>query len=116
MQILGPSQVCRIRNSRRGPRNLHSNKSLGDSDAARVWESLFPAVVLMPHPAGCSPSFQHLFLKLKFKVEHNIPDIVQLTQHNGNIITAFVLHTNYIRNPKFILWLSFPLSHVTVGS
>ena len=34
---------------------------LGDSEAARVWDSLLSAVLLMPHPAGCSPAFQHLF-------------------------------------------------------
>lgn len=35
--------------------------SPGDSDAAKVWESLLSAVVLMPHPAGCSPGFNIFF-------------------------------------------------------
>jgi hypothetical protein len=53
-------------------------------------------------------SFQHFFFKAQVQGEHNILDIVQLSQHNGNIIAAFVLHTNYIKEAEVDIMAIFP--------
>lgn len=82
---------------------------LGDSDIARVEGTIALGCGSDASFCWLLSRFQHLFIKFKFKAEYNILDIVQLTQHNGNMIIAFILHTNYIKKLQVYVMAIFSL-------